>query len=173
MSSGCWPRSLIIDEEILPGFDSDIKVIALLSPIENKSSIDSNLADLFEHLRYGPNLPILIVISSFKSGCLPNILGSEHKYFALSKSTSSIGRAFGIETIFIFSLSLSFFYLPRIFVFSNSNSSSSYSKYGPNLPFFKKMSFPLSFLPINLGSDRNDCWDALAFDKGLVNLHSG
>jgi len=35
LSSGCSPKSLIIEEDILPGLASAIKVIALLSPIKN------------------------------------------------------------------------------------------------------------------------------------------
>ena len=63
LSSGCSPKSLIIEEDILPGLASAIKVIALLRPIENISSIFSILADLFSHFRYGPNLPVFRVIS--------------------------------------------------------------------------------------------------------------
>ena len=42
---------LTSDEEILPGFASEIKIVALFKPIENKSSIVSSLADLFEHFK--------------------------------------------------------------------------------------------------------------------------
>ena len=51
LSSGCSPRSLIIDDDIRPGFASAISVIALLIPIENISLTFSNLDDLFSHLR--------------------------------------------------------------------------------------------------------------------------
>ena len=44
-------RFFIIDEDILPGFASAIRVIPLLSPIENISSTLSNLADLFSHFK--------------------------------------------------------------------------------------------------------------------------
>tara|TARA_B100000427_G_scaffold282238_1_gene253870 strand:+ start:132 stop:533 length:402 start_codon:yes stop_codon:yes gene_type:complete len=122
LSSGCSPRFLISEEDILPGFASEIKVIALLRPIVKSSSTVSIRADLFEHFKYGPNLPILIVMSSFKSGCLPKTFGKEHKYLAFSKSTFSIGRPLGIETFFKFSFS--FFFLLRFFLFSTDVSTS-------------------------------------------------
>jgi hypothetical protein len=70
---------LIVEEDILPGLASAIKVIALLRPIENISSIFSILADLFSHFKYGPNLPVLSVISFWFSGFNPKNLGKEHK----------------------------------------------------------------------------------------------
>ena len=63
LSSGCSPKSFMIDEDILPGFASAINVIALFKPIEKISSTFSNLADLFSHFKYGPNLPVFNVIS--------------------------------------------------------------------------------------------------------------
>jgi len=48
---------LIIEEDIRPGFASAINVIALFRPIVKISSTFSNLADLFSHFKYGPNLP--------------------------------------------------------------------------------------------------------------------
>ena len=45
------PKFFISDEEILPGLASEINVMALLSPIEKRSSIVSSLADLFAHFR--------------------------------------------------------------------------------------------------------------------------
>ena len=69
LSSGCSPKSLINDDDILPGLASAINVIALFKPIVNNSSTFSNLADLFSHLRYGPNLPEFTVISFPLSGC--------------------------------------------------------------------------------------------------------
>ena len=44
-------KSLIIDEDILPGLASAIKVMALFKPIENISSIFSIRADLFSHFK--------------------------------------------------------------------------------------------------------------------------
>ena len=49
LSSGCSPRFLISFEDLLPGFASAIKVIALLIPIEKISSGDSKVADLLAH----------------------------------------------------------------------------------------------------------------------------
>ncbi len=63
LSSGCSPKSFIIEEDILPGFASAISVIALFNPIEKISSTFSILADLFSHFKYGPNLPVFKVIS--------------------------------------------------------------------------------------------------------------
>jgi len=71
---------------------------------------------LAPHLRYGPNLPEFIVISSFIVGCRPIIFGKEHKKFAFSKSTESIGKPFGIETFLKF-FSLSFFFFLFLLVF--------------------------------------------------------
>ena len=51
LSSGCSPKSFIIDDEILPGLASAINVTALFNPIVNNSSTFSSLADLFSHLR--------------------------------------------------------------------------------------------------------------------------
>ena len=51
LSSGCSPKSLIIEDDILPGFASAINVIALFKPIEKISSTFSIRADLFSHLR--------------------------------------------------------------------------------------------------------------------------
>ncbi len=51
LSSGCSPKSLIIEEDILPGFASAIRVIALFSPNENISSTFSILADLLSHFK--------------------------------------------------------------------------------------------------------------------------
>ena len=45
LSSGCSPKSLIIDDDILPGFASAISVIALFNPIENISSTFSKAED--------------------------------------------------------------------------------------------------------------------------------
>ena len=126
MSSGCSPKSFIIEDEILPGLASDIKVIALFNPMLNNSSILSNLADLLSHFKYGPNRPTLIVMSLSKSGCLPIILGSEHKYFALSRSTFSISKPFGIDT-FLKLLSSFFFFLLLVFGFLIFSISSSLS----------------------------------------------
>ena len=42
---------LISEEETLPGLASEINVIARFSPIEKRSSIVSNLADLLEHFK--------------------------------------------------------------------------------------------------------------------------
>ena len=111
-------------------------------------------------------------MSSFNSGCLPIILGKEHRYFAFSKSTFSIDNPFGIDTFFKFSFS--FFFLDFFDLFwSNSPGSISYCKYGPNLPFLRNISLPKSFLPINFGSAKMTCWDAYDLDYGLVNLQSG
>ena len=44
-------KSLIIDEDILPGLASAIKVMALFKPIENISSMFSIRADLFSHFK--------------------------------------------------------------------------------------------------------------------------
>ena len=63
LSSGCCPKSFIIEEDILPGFASAMSVIALFNPIEKISSTFSILADLFSHFKYGPNLPVFKVIS--------------------------------------------------------------------------------------------------------------
>ena len=74
--------------------------MALFKPIENNSSTLSILADLFSHFKYGPNLPTLTVISLPISGCVPKILGREHRYFAFSKSIFSISKPLGIATFF-------------------------------------------------------------------------
>ena len=63
LSSGCSPKSFIIEEDILPGFASAMSVIARFNPIEKISSTFSILADLFSHFKYGPNLPVFNVIS--------------------------------------------------------------------------------------------------------------
>ena len=63
LSSGCSPISFIIEEDILPGFASDMSEIALFNPIEKISSTFSILADLLSHFKYGPNLPVFKVIS--------------------------------------------------------------------------------------------------------------
>ena len=86
MSSGCSPKSLINAEDILPGFASAIRVIALFNPIEKISSTFSILADLFSHFKYGPNLPTLSVISLSFSGFFPREIGNEQRNLALSKS---------------------------------------------------------------------------------------
>jgi len=54
LSSGCSPKFLISEEEILPGLASEIRVIARLRPMVNRSSTVSSLADLLEHFKYGP-----------------------------------------------------------------------------------------------------------------------
>ena len=77
---------MINAEDILPGFASAINVIALFKPIENNSSTFSNLADLFSHFKYGPNLPTLSVMSLSLSGFFPREIGSEQRNLALSKS---------------------------------------------------------------------------------------
>ena len=82
MSSGCSPKSLIIEDEILPGLASDIKVIALFNPILNNSSILSNLADLLSHFKYGPNLPF------FKNISLP--LSLDPINFGSDKATEQV-----------------------------------------------------------------------------------
>jgi len=66
-----------------------MRVIALFKPIEKISSTFSNLADLFSHFKYGPNLPVFKVISFWFSGLIPSDLGSEHKNLAFSKSILS------------------------------------------------------------------------------------
>ena len=101
--------------------------MARLIPIENRSSTFSSLADLFSHFRYGPNLPEFKVISCPFSGCCPNTLGREHKYFALSKSTLSTSIPFGIETFLRCSFSI-FFFLPFFFLVSSSSFSFSNCK---------------------------------------------
>ena len=79
----------------------------------------------------------------------------------------------GIETFF--KLFSSFFNFLFFFLVFSSSSMISFSncKYGPNLPFLRKISLPLSFFPTNLGSASVNCCAALDFDSGLVNLHSG
>jgi DNA topoisomerase-1 len=91
----------------------------------NKSARLETIEDLFS---IGLNRAItLIVISSLSSGCLPIFFGNEHKYFAFSKSTSSIDNPFGIETFFKLS---SFFFFVRFFLtgFSISFINNSYCK---------------------------------------------
>ena len=129
MSSGCSPRSFIIDADILPGLASAISVIALFSPIENISSIFSILADLFSHFKYGPNLPVFKVISFWFSGLTPNDFGNEHKNWAFSKSILSSSNPFGIDTFFKSSFtSLSFLVFFFFFVgFSSLISSKIFS----------------------------------------------
>jgi hypothetical protein len=51
LSSGCSPKSFIIDDDILPGLASAINVTALLIPIVKSSSTLSSLADLFSHFK--------------------------------------------------------------------------------------------------------------------------
>ena len=46
-----FKEEMMIEEEILPGFASAIKIIALFKPIEKISSTFSILADLFSHFK--------------------------------------------------------------------------------------------------------------------------
>ncbi len=75
------------------------------------SSEVSILADLFSHLRYGPNLPEFKVISNPVSGCWPITFGKEHKNLPLSKSIESIEIPLGIEIFLKLLFSFTFFFL--------------------------------------------------------------
>ena len=77
----------------------------------------------------------------------------------------------GMDTFLTFFSSAFFFDFFLVVLIVSSGSS--YCKYGPNLPLFSIISFPLSFSPIDLGSGNAFCSAAFTFDKGLVNLHSG
>ena len=149
LSSGCSPRFLISEEDILPGFASEIKVIALLRPIVKSSSTVSIRADLFEHFKYGPNLPILIVMSSFKSGCLPKTFGkvaslnnacnesetfkkhadNHAKAFAIAKKLEGLNKNTGVHPS---GISISFFDLEDIMPLQLTNDDSLISAYDMN-----------------------------------------